>query len=78
MRGAARPHAVMKNTSSGSQLRAALALITLSVVWGYNWVVSKAALAYASAADFAALRTLLAAVSLFVVLALLRRPIGVA
>ena len=66
----------MKNSSPASQLRAALALIALSIIWGYNWVVSKAALAYASAADFAALRTLLAAVSLFVVLAVLRRPMG--
>lgn len=57
------------------RLAAVLALVVLSLIWGYNWVVSKTALDYASAADFAALRTLLAAVSLFAVLVALRRPL---
>ena len=47
----------------------------LSLVWGYNWVVSKNALDYAGALDFAALRTLLAAASLFGVLVAFRRPL---
>lgn len=58
------------------RLAAAAALAVLSLVWGYNWVVSKRALDYAGALDFAALRTLLAALSLFAVLALLRRPLA--
>ena len=58
------------------RLAAALALAVLSAVWGYNWVVSKRALEYAGALDFAALRTLLAALSLFALLALLRRPLA--
>jgi drug/metabolite transporter (DMT)-like permease len=58
------------------RLAAALALAMLSLVWGYNWVVSKRALEYAGALDFAALRTLLAALSLFALLALLQRPLA--
>jgi drug/metabolite transporter (DMT)-like permease len=55
---------------------AALALTVLSLVWGYNWVISKRALAYAGALDFAALRTLLAAISLFAVLVVLKCPMA--
>ena len=58
------------------RLAAGLALAVLSLVWGYNWVVSKRALAYAGALDFAALRTLLAAISLFTLLLLLKRPMA--
>ena len=58
------------------QLAAGMALAVLSLVWGYNWVVSKRALDYAGPLDFAALRTLLAAISLLVLLALLRRPMA--
>lgn len=64
-----------KPSASSPRLAAAAALAVLSLVWGYNWVVSKSALAYAAALDFAALRTLLAAASLFAVLAALRRPL---
>jgi len=52
---------------------ATMALALLSLVWGYNWIVSKRALEFAGALDFAALRTLLAAASLFGVLAVLRQ-----
>lgn len=43
----------------------ALAFALLCLVWGYNWVVMKEALAYASPFDFAAWRTLPAALLLF-------------
>ncbi len=57
-------------------VRSALAaLALLSLIWGYNWVMMKIALRDAGAVDFAALRTLLGALSLFVVLLWLRRPL---
>lgn len=55
---------------------ATLALAVLSIVWGYNWVVSKAVLQFTGPLDFAAMRTLLAAASLFGVLIALRRPLA--
>jgi drug/metabolite transporter (DMT)-like permease len=39
---------------------AAIALAALSLIWGYNWVVTKIALAYAGPVTFAALRFALA------------------
>lgn len=50
---------------------AAFALLT--AIWGYNWVVMKIALDYASALDFAVLRSLGGAACLFAIIALLRR-----
>ncbi|MEJ2167518.1 MAG: DMT family transporter [Desulfobacterales bacterium] len=61
--------------NSGSHGRAGLALIVLSLIWGYNWVVMKEALLYAGPFEFAALRTLLGALSLFVVVLLMRKPL---
>lgn len=60
---------------SGSHWRAVLALIVLSVIWGYNWVVMKEALLYSGPFDFASLRTLLGAFSLFCVVLLMRKPL---
>lgn len=54
---------------------AIVALIALSAIWGYNWVVMKECLLYAGAFDFAALRTTLGAAGLFAVLLLKRKPI---
>lgn len=53
-----------------------LAIACFSAIWGYNWVVMKRALAYAGPLDFAALRNLLGALSLFAVLLVLRRPLA--
>lgn len=58
-------------------LRAFMALMVLTIIWGYNWVVMKSALAYAGAFQFAALRTFIGALCLFAVLLLLRRPFRV-
>jgi drug/metabolite transporter (DMT)-like permease len=44
---------------------AVIALIALSAIWGYNWVVMKECLRYAGAFDFVALRTSLGTVALF-------------
>ena len=53
---------------------AVVALAGQSVFLGYNWVVMKQGLHYADPWAFTALRTSLGAVALFVVLAVLRRP----
>jgi drug/metabolite transporter (DMT)-like permease len=54
---------------------AILAIITLSGIWGYNWVVMKECLRYATPFDFAALRTLIGSVSLFAILLLQRKSL---
>ncbi len=54
---------------------AIFAMITLSGIWGYNWVVMKECLQYASPFDFAALRTFIGAVSLFTILLLQRKSL---
>lgn len=52
-----------------------LALIVLSLIWGYSWVVIKIALDYADPFSFSALRVALGAVCLFVVLPLSGRGV---
>ncbi len=51
------------------------ALGLLALVWGYNWVAMKTALAYAPPFPFAALRALGGGLALFLVLALMRKPL---
>ncbi len=51
----------------------AMALQTIFL--GYNWVVMKQGLHYSDPWPFTALRTGLGAVALFIVLAILRRPL---
>lgn len=53
----------------------AAALAALTVIWGYNWIVMKLALIDAPALTFSALRSLLSAGALFVVVLVLRRPL---
>ena len=57
-----------------STVRALIALMLLTFIWGYNWVVMKNALHYAGAFQLAALRTGLGALCLFIFLGLLRKP----
>jgi drug/metabolite transporter (DMT)-like permease len=52
-----------------------IALVALTSVWGYNWVVMKECLKYAGVYDFAALRTVIGTVGLFALLILKRRPL---
>lgn len=52
-----------------------MAIVALSCIWGYNWVVMKECLKYSDAFDFAALRTAIGALSLFVLLLWKRRPL---
>lgn len=51
------------------------ALLLLAVIWGYNWVVMKSALPYVGPFQFAAMRTFFAAILMFFMLPLLRRPL---
>ena len=51
-----------------------LALMLLCLIWGYNWVVMKNALHFAGPFDFAALRTILGALCLFIVMLILKKP----
>ncbi len=55
-------------------LMAFLALMLLCLIWGYNWVVMKNALHFAGPYDFAALRTILGALCLFIVMLILKKP----
>ncbi len=57
--------------------RAAVALGVLSLVWGYNWVVMKAGLAWAAPLDYAGWRFLIAGVALVPVVMAMRQPVGV-
>jgi drug/metabolite transporter (DMT)-like permease len=52
---------------------AVVALVFLSLVWGYNWVLMKEALQYAGPFDFAAWRTGIGAATLFMILLTQRR-----
>ena len=63
------------NRKRHSNRPAVLALIALTSIWGYNWVVMKECLKYAGVYDFAALRTGIGAVSLFALLLWKRRPL---
>lgn len=63
-------------TNTKIRLRAFTALIVLTLIWGYNWVVMKSALHYAGPFQFAALRTFLGALVLFVVMYFTKRPMG--
>ena len=67
----------MTGSSGEDRFRMPLAVLALagqSVFLGYNWVVMKQGLHYADPWAFTALRTSLGAVALFIVLAVLRRP----
>ena len=58
-------------------IRAFMALMVLSVIWGYNWVVMKSALQYAGVFQFIALRITIGAVCLFAIVFALRKPIKI-
>lgn len=62
----------MKNNTI---IKAFVALFLLTLIWGYNWIVMKLAIQYASPFQFAALRTFIGALMLFLVLLITKRPI---
>jgi drug/metabolite transporter (DMT)-like permease len=57
-------------------IKALIALFILTLIWGYNWVVMKLAVQYASPFQFAAMRTFLGAIVLFVLIFLTKRPLA--
>jgi drug/metabolite transporter (DMT)-like permease len=61
--------------AGGHRYLPAAVLALLALIWGYNWVVMKVGLQDAPPFTFATLRNLLAALTLFAVLAGLRRPL---
>lgn len=66
----------MSSPTSRTGLGPAAALVSLSLIWGYNWVVMKVALQYADPLRFAAWRAALGAAALFGVLLATRRPLA--
>jgi len=62
--------------STKKTISAFAALIVLTIIWGYNWVVMKSALQYAGPFQFAAIRVFFGAVVLFVVIYATKRPLG--
>ena len=61
--------------SQNSSLRALIALLILSFVWGYNWVVMKLALPFIDAMQFSAIRTFFASMMLFSFVLILKKPL---
>ncbi len=51
------------------------AVVAFSLIWGYNWVVMKRALAFAGPFEFAALRHVFATACLFALMLLTGRPL---
>lgn len=58
-----------------AQRRATLALIALTLIWGYSWIVAKLALHYVAPFAFAAQRATIAATALFLALLIMGRPV---
>jgi len=61
-----------KNTT----IKAFIALFLLTLIWGYNWVVMKLAVQYASPFQFAALRTFLGAIMIFLFMLMAKKPLA--
>lgn len=59
----------------GAVPRAILALIVMSLIWGYNWVLVKEAMRLAPPFDFSAIRTIGGGILLLGVLAWQRKPL---
>jgi drug/metabolite transporter (DMT)-like permease len=62
-----------KNTT----IKALAALFLLTLIWGYNWVVMKLAIQFASPFQFAAMRTFSGAIILFIIMAATKRSLAV-
>lgn len=63
------------SASKSTTLKAFGALVLLSLLWGYNWVVMKYALLDAGPFQFGALRTFLGALCLMGVLVVFKKPL---
>lgn len=53
-----------------------IALGTVAMIWGYNWVVMKVALFHSGPMDFSLLRNFFGALTLFIIIAVRREPLG--
>lgn len=62
-------------SSQNKSVTAFAALLLLSVIWGYNWVVMKLALAFIGPFQFGAIRNFFGSMILFLVLLLLKKPL---
>lgn len=61
---------------TAAERRSALVMFAiLSLIWGYNWIVMKVGLHYAGPFAFSAIRSVVAAVFMFAVLIISRRPL---
>ncbi len=65
----------MTDAPPNNHRQALIALVFLSVIWGYNWVVMKEALQYIPPFAFAALRTIPGALLLFAAMLVKRQPL---
>lgn len=61
--------------SSTTTMRAIAALLLLSVIWGYNWIVMKVAMPFIGPFQFGAIRTFFAALLLFAALIAMKRSL---
>ena len=57
-------------------VKAFIALLILTIIWGYNWVVMKQAVQFASPFQFAAIRTFFGSIVLFILIFLTKRPLA--
>ena len=77
--GASCPPAESADTPRAQRARSRdlgiLALVLLGPLWGYGWVATKVALGYSQPLTFAALRLVLTALCLFLVLIATRRSL---
>lgn len=61
--------------SHSASARAIAALLLLSVIWGYNWIVMKVAMPFIGPFQFGAIRTFFAALLLFAALVIMKRSL---
>lgn len=57
-------------------VKAFIALFILTIIWGYNWVVMKQAVQFASPFQFAAIRTFFGSIVLFILIFVTKRPLA--
>ena len=57
-------------------VKAFAALFILTIIWGYNWVVMKQAVQFASPFQFAAIRTFFGSIVLFILIFVTKRPLA--
>ena len=61
---------------ASSSRKAVAALLLLSLIWGYNWIMLKEGLRFSGPFDFAALRTMPSVALLFAAMAWMKKPLA--